>query len=264
MKLQMVQMVPKVVSKMHPYKILTSWCHIQWNLKTTHLITLQARWCQKCFQKKFIGTYSDMGVDYGSSACLKQYETYWKFVGQPKIIDMSKAIICHFGVGDTMSFRLPLILFPIGQFSIFVFDHVENENTSMPLSIDVTKHLRIYLCILEDCFVHPKTETQSLVFLFRGHIFAIGNANTSCFLANIKIKRLKRRFAHPLTKTVMELWNFSGLSEIGIRTRKLRRNFKHRCQLHQTYAQILRLLCSTLRNANYFNNNIYAGIYYME
>lgn len=94
------------------------------------------------------------------------------------------------------------------------------------MPIDDMDRLAVYLNNLENTLVHQDTGVKTRINRVMAHPFIQWDTCISCMLSVVDLKRLSRRFEHPITDKLMKLLERSNIADIGPESRRVLKDIK--------------------------------------
>ena len=168
----------------------------------------------------FYGIVIDTGASKYSTAGHKQFLALKKISNA--YLDTTKAgpIKVQFGIGSSTSLGTTILNTPIGNIQFYIVD----ADTPFLLSLLDMDRLGAYYDNLQNLLVTPKGKFP--VFRRFGHAFLLwgkflkfsisSSFNTNpCFLNEIEIRRLHRRFGHPSAQRLYSVLKQSGHNDVS-------------------------------------------------
>ena len=216
-------------------------------------------------KKKFFEVMIDTGASAYSTAGYGQFLAYSKIIETAINLAKAGAVNVQFDIGSISSIGSITIATPIGQAEF----HVVEADTPFLLCLADLDRLDVYYNNTNDTLVQRES-TISVIRRF-GHPFlvwdsALYNCITEsfncnpCFLTEVELRRLHKRFEHPSVKKLANLLKRSGHD---INRSTLKRLTKY-CDLCQKHIKAPRRFRFTLREDVNFNHSIIADVMFIE
>ena len=217
--------------------------------------------------KMFYGIMIDTGASTRSTAGYGQYLAYKNHVGDVSI-DRAKAnaVEVKFGIGSTSSVGSVMIKTPIGSIEF----HVVKADTPFLLCLADMDSLQVHYNNLRNVLVTP-TKSVPVVRRF-GHPFLIWEslqalitesfAQNPCYLTDVELRQLHRRFGHPSAMRLYNLLERAGHSDdLSKKAIDKLTKFCTQCQKHGKSPGRFKF---TLREDVNFNYSIITDIMYID
>jgi hypothetical protein len=217
----------------------------------------------------FVGVLIDTGAAEVSTAGYAQYLAYRR-VAKGAIIDLSTTgqASIRFGAGDPLdSIGSIDVETPVGNIQF----HIVEAMTPFLLSLKDMDQLGVYFDNTKNMLIRKDPYMTAPIVRRFGHPFLMWDyslasfltesfATDTCFLTDIELRRLHRRFGHPSVKRLQRLLTRAGHNidtEALIHINK----FCHHCQIHGKSPGRFRF---TLRDDIDFNHSIIVDIMYIN
>lgn len=174
-------------------------------------------------------------------------------------------VTVQFGVGSTSSLGIANICTPIGEVQF----HIVDVSTPFLLCLADMDRLQVYYDNIRDVLV---TQTGEIPVVRRfGHAFLMCHSSLQsyllesfelnpCYLTDIELRRLHRRFGHPSVERLQRLLDRAG-HNTEKKTLEHLTKYCHSCQKHSKSPGRFRF---TLRDDTEFNFNIIVDIMYIS
>lgn len=200
-----------------------------------------------------------------STAGYGQYLAYRKSIPVDINNTHAEAVTVQFGIGSTASIGSITVDTPVG----IVKFHIVEADTPFLLCLMDMNNLQVYYNNITNTLVTPSV-TLPITRRF-GHLFLIwGDAlkvyiqnsfnHNPCYLTNVEIRRLHRRFEHPLSTKLYSVLEQSGHN---VDKRALDHLTKF-CSFCQKYGRSPGRFKFTLRKDLDFNYSIFVDIMYIN
>ena len=226
---------------------------------------LQDRYSQETFQ----GILIDSGAANFSTAGYSQYLAFKKIESKVQIDETTAGTAnIKFGPGNPLqSIGSVKIDTPVGTVQF----HIVDSHTPFLLCLRDLDRLKVYFDNLQNALVGPSPGQKTPVIRRFGHPFLVWdlfytallydsfNANP-CFLTDVELRRLHRRFGHPSSTRLHRLLTRAG-HDTDVDTIKQIRKFCDQCQRHSKSPGRFRF---TLRDDVEFNHSIIVDIMYID
>jgi hypothetical protein len=214
----------------------------------------------------FLGIMIDTGASKRSTAGYSQYQALQKLDHTIRLDSTTKGMVnVQFGIGSTSSIGSIKTVTPIGTIEF----HIVKVNTPFLLCLADMDNLQVYFNNLRNVLITPQDEVQ--VARRFGHSFLLWDTplyayltssftQNPCFLTDVELKRLYRRFGHPSVERLARVLERSG-HEIEGKTLEHLTRYCHYCQKHGKSPGRFRF---TLREDVDFNYCIIVDIMYID
>jgi hypothetical protein len=216
----------------------------------------------------FRGIVIDTGASTKSTAGYDQFQALQR--SNPALeleLDTSTKgqVTVQFGVGSASSIGTTNVHTPIGKVQF----HIVEASTPFLLCLADMDKLRVYYDNIRDVLV---TRTKEVPVVRRyGHAFLLCNSSLQsyllesfesnpCYLTEVELRRLHRRFGHPSVERLQKLLDRAG-HDIDRKTLEHLTKYCHSCQIHGKSLGRFRF---TLRDDVNFNYNIIVDIMYIS
>ncbi len=216
--------------------------------------------------EQFYGIMIDTGASKHSTAGYGQFQALQRTDKSVKLDETTKGMVTvQFGIGTTSSIGSATVTTPIGQVEF----HIVQADTPFLLSLADMDQLGVYLNNLTNTLVSPSGNVP-VVRRF-GHLFLLWNASLEsflfesfncnpCFLTNVELQRLHRRFGHPSVSRLQRILDRAG-HEVD---KKALDYLSKYCAHCQRYGQSPGRFKFTLRDDVNFNYSIIVDIMYLN
>ncbi|KAI9034737.1 GAG-pre-integrase domain-containing protein, partial [Aspergillus affinis] len=225
----------------------------------------------------FMGIMIDTGASSKSTAGYGQFQALQNTENITLDTSTAGQVNVQFGIGITSSIGSAKVSTPIGNIQF----HIVNADTPFLLCLADMDNLGIYYNNLKNVIVTPKpatpfnSATKSLVEIpvIRrfGHPFLLWNSALSsyltssfdmnpCFLTDVELRRLHRRFGHPSVDRLQTLLRSAGHEPNTAALEHLTK-FCHYCQKFGKSPGRFRF---NLKDEAHFNFNIIVDIMYID
>lgn len=214
----------------------------------------------------FMGIMIDTGASKKSTAGYEQFQALQQVDGTIKLDTSTKGqVSVQFGIGMASSIGTVEVYTPIGQVQF----HVVCADTPFLLCLADMDNLHIYYNNLKDIII-TRIGVVPVVRRF-GHPFLLWNsalqsyliesfATNPCYLTDVELRRLHRRFGHPSVERLQKLLYRAG-HEVDSSTIDKLTKFCHYCQKHGKSPGRFRF---TLKDDINFNYNVIVDVMYIS
>jgi hypothetical protein len=214
----------------------------------------------------FYGIVIDTGASKYSTAGFGQFQALRRTDDNVKLNETTKGqVTVQFGIGSTSSIGSTIVETPIGQVEF----HIIMAKTPFLLSLADMDKLGVYFNNLSNVMVTPNSDVP-VVRRF-GHSFLLWNASLQsfisesfdynpCFLTNVELQRLHRRFGHPSTSRLQKVLERAGHDVDKATVDYLTKYCKH-CQ---QYSQSPGRFKFNLKDDVNFNYSIIVDVFYIN
>lgn len=211
--------------------------------------------------EKFFGILIDTGASTKSTVGYGQYEAYNSIKNTPISKVKEGEVKIKFGIGMTSSIGTVEITSPIGTAEF----HVVDTDTPFLLCLKDMDRLVVHFNNLKNVLITPNDEIP-IVRRF-GHPFLVWDEavhtflqESPCYLTEVEIRRLHKRFGHPSVQRLQRVLERAGHDvEQGILE-----HLTKFCKYCQKYGKSPGRFRFTLREDTEFNYCIYVDIMYIE
>lgn len=213
----------------------------------------------------FYGIIIDTGASKYSTAGFAQFQAPQNIDNTIKLDSTTKGKVnVQFGIGATSSIGSALVNTPIGQVEF----HVMLCKTPFLLSLDDMDALGVYFNNLTNVLVTPQGDVP-VVRRF-GHSFLLWNSSlqgfiidsfnyTTCYLTNVELQRVHRRFGHPSVARLQKVLERAG-HDIDKQALEYLTKYCVHCQRHGQSPGRFKF---NLRDDVQFNYSIIVDIFYI-
>lgn len=157
-----------------------------------------------------------------------------------------------------------LIYFLIGELWLSLEPHTVDDDVSILLSIDDMERLGIYFDNLNDSLVHASSIMSTFIEKVNGYPFVWWNANMTCMMIAVELRRLRHRFGRPSTYKVMNVLVRSDSKEVDANTRNFLKIIQRNLDACRGHAQKPRCSKFTLIDEKDCSQTIYVDKLYIE
>lgn len=149
---------------------------------------------------------------HASSGKENQYLAYCDMMGIIQSIDKSKQCLMRYGLGGETSKGME------NSFSVkniwLEFDiHIVIEDVPILICINDMDRIGVYLNKLKNTLHHPASTRNVQFSRLYGHLFLAWKPVSECHFAVGELRRLHRRFGHPLTEELENFLSRTALDE---------------------------------------------------
>jgi hypothetical protein len=215
---------------------------------------------------RFYGIMIDTGAAKRSTAGYGQFQALLQIDDSLTLDKSTKgAVAVQFGIGSTSSIGSLTINTPIGK----VCFHIVDVDTPFLLCLADMDNLNVYYNNLTDQLITP----QGSVLVVRrfGHPFLLWKApfysflidsldENPCFLTNVELQRLHRRFGHPSVSRLQAILDRSGHTDVDKQALEHLTKYCKHCQI---YSKAPGRFKFNLRDDVDFNFSIIVDIFYI-
>jgi hypothetical protein len=233
-------------------------------LLTTELLTTGSN-TSRYSSDHFYGIVIDTGASKYSTAGFAQFQALQNIDNTVKLDGTTKGKVnVQFGIGATSSIGSALVNTPIGQVEF----HIMLCKTPFLLSLDDIDTLGVYFNNLTNVLVTQQGNVL-VVRRFR-HSFLLWNSSlqgfiidsfnyTSCYLTNVELQRVHRRFGHPSVARLQKVLERAG-HDIDKQALEYLTKYCVHCQRHGQSPSRFKF---NLRDDVQFNYSIIVDIFYI-
>ena len=214
----------------------------------------------------FFGIMIDTGASQRSTAGYGQFVAFQRLDPSVQLNTTTQGMVnVQFGIGSTSSIGSAKIVTPI----VTIEFHIVKVDTPFLLCLADMDHLQVYFNNLKNLLITPRNAVP-VVRRF-SHPFLLWNTSLStyltrsfdqnpCYLTDVELRRLHRRFGHPSVERLARILERSGHG-IDNRTLEHLTRYCHYCQKHGKSPGRFRF---TLHDDIDFNYSIVVDIMYID
>ena len=218
---------------------------------------------------EFVGIMIDTGASKKSTAGYGQFQAL-QMVDPSVTLDISTKgqINVQFGIGTTSSIGSTDITSPIGRVRL----HIVQADTPFLLCLADLDRLEVYFNNLKNTIITPTGEVP-VVRRF-GHPFLLWDTSLKsylltsfdvnpCYLTDVELRRLHRRFGHPSVERLHKLLHSAGHDDVEIEALNQLTKFCYYCQKFGKSPGRFRFTLREQDDVN-FNFNIVVDVMYIN
>jgi hypothetical protein len=214
----------------------------------------------------FHGIMIDTGASKRSTAGHGQFLAFQRLDNNVRLNTTTQGMVnVQFGIRSTSSMGSAKVTTPIGTIEF----HIVDVDTPFLLCLADMDHLQVYFNNLKNLLITPCNKVP-VVHRF-GNPFLLWNTalhtyliesfdQNPCYLTDVELKRLHRRFGHPSVERLTRILERSG-HDVNSKTLDHLTRYCHHCQKHGKSPGRFRF---TLRDDIDFNYSIVVDIMYID
>ena len=170
---------------------------------------------------QFVGIMVDTGASTRSTAGYGQFLAFQQLDPTAQIDTATQGMVeVQFGIGSSSSLGSYVVATPVGKVEF----HIVKADTPFLLSLADMDRLQVYYNNLTNLMVFANVPQREPVPVVRRY----GHA---CYLTDVELKRLHRRFGHPSVERLARILDRSG-HEVETQILKHLTQYCHHCQKH--------------------------------